>query len=221
MLGRAIGKGLLSIRQVNIRDFAEGKHRKVDDRPFGGGPGMVLMAKPVVEAIRFVKKERSHVVYLSPQGSVLNAKKCEELSQKEHLVLLCGHYEGIDERALVEVDEEISIGDYVLTSGQAAAIVLIDAVSRFVPGVLGHEEAALQDSFADGLLDCPHYTRPAEFEGRRVPDVLLEGAHALIEGWRRKKKLEKTRLVRPDLIEVRDGDEISCRARHEKTPCDF
>ncbi|MCP5470261.1 MAG: tRNA (guanosine(37)-N1)-methyltransferase TrmD [Chlamydiales bacterium] len=220
MLKRAQEKGLLEVRQTNIRDFASGKHKKVDDRPFGGGPGMVLMAEPVLKAIRARRRKNSRVIYLTPQGKRLTAKRCAELAKEEHLVLLCGHYEGIDERVMSEVDEEISIGDYVLTSGQAAAIVVVDAVARFVPGVLGHEEAASQDSFEGSLLDCPHYTRPAEFEGERVPDVLLGGAHALIENWRREKRIEKTRLIRPDLIEVRDGDETCCRARNQEAACD-
>lgn len=204
ILKRAKEKKLLEIGLVDIRDFAEGRHRTVDDRPYGGGPGMVMMAEPVVKAIRSVKSEKSHVIHLSPQGSLLNAAKCRELAAKEHLVLLSGHYEGVDERALIsEVDEEISIGDYVLTNGCIAAIVLVDAVARFVPGVLGHEDAASEDSFEGGLFDCPHYTRPEVFEGQKVPDVLLGGNHKKIAEWRQKAALEKTRRVRPDLLEFK------------------
>ena len=216
MLGRAIERGLISVEQTDIRDFATGKHRLVDDRPFGGGPGMVLMAEPVVKAIRARRKKNSRVVYLSPQGRPLKAKRCRELAEEEHLILLCGHYEGIDERVMEEVDEEISVGDFVLTSGLPAALCLIDSVARFVPAVLGHEEAALQDSFEGGLLDCPHYTRPAVFEGRGVPGVLQSGNHAEIEKWRRGKRVERTRLMRPDLAEVDCGDDIDCgRTRQE------
>lgn len=201
ILKRACELGLLNIRQVQIRDFALDKHRKVDDRPYGGGPGMVLKPEPVSRAIRSVRRKESHVIYLSPQGEKLTAAKCRELSHKEHLILLCGHYEGVDERVLeAEVDEEISIGDYVLTNGALAALVLIDAMARFIPGVLGHEEAAKQDSFEEGILDCPHYTRPEVFEGEAVPQVLLNGDHQEIEKWRKEKALEKTHLVRPDLF---------------------
>lgn len=207
ILKRAQEKGLLDLNLIDIRSFAKGKHAKVDDRPYGGGPGMVLMPEPVCEAIRSVKKDKSHVVYLSPQGEKLTAAKCQELSQKEHLVLLCGHYEGVDERALKEVDEEISIGDYVLTNGCLAAIVLVDAMARFIPGVLGHEEAAGQDSFQDGIFDVPHYTRPEVFEGMAVPEVLKTGNHAEIAKWRRNKALAKTKRVRPDLIIKETEDE--------------
>ncbi len=211
ILKRAKESKLLDIRLVDIRSFAQkkgrAKHAKVDDRPYGGGPGMVLMPEPVCAAIRSVKTEKSHVVYLSPQGKKLTAAKCEELSRKEHLVLLCGHYEGVDERALKEVDEEISIGDYVLTNGCLAAIVLVDALARFIPGVLGHEEAARQDSFQEGMFDAPHYTRPEVFEGMIVPEVLKSGDHAKIAKWRRQRALAKTKRVRPELILKENSDE--------------
>lgn len=201
ILKRARQKGIVDIRLIDIRDFADNRHRKVDDRPFGGGPGMVLMPKPVTEAIRHVKTPGAHVVYLSPQGTLLNAAKSRELSRKEHLILLCGHYEGIDQRVIDnEVDEEISIGDYVLTNGCVAAIVLVDALLRFVPDVLGHEDAASEDSFEKGLLDYPHYTKPREFEGAEVPEVLVQGNHQEIALWRKKQALKKTQLVRPDLL---------------------
>jgi len=201
MLKRAQEKGLIEIAMTDIRDFAEDKHQRVDDRPFGGGPGMVLMPEPLTKAIRSKREERSHVILLSPQGARLTAAKCESLAKMEHLILVCGHYEGVDERVVEqEIDEEISIGDYVLTSGAPAVVVLIDAVSRFVPGVIGHEEAAQQDSFQEGIFDAPHYTRPVEFEGLKVPEVLRGGNHAAIAKWRREKALEKTRKVRPELL---------------------
>ena len=200
MIKRAKQKGLVEINLVDIRAFTQNRYQQVDDRPYGGGPGMVLMAEPVVSAIRNVKSERSHVIYLSPQGKPLTARKSEQLAKKDHLILLCGHYEGVDERALeLEVDEEISIGDYVLTSGAPAAIVLVDAVSRFIPGVIGNEEATRQDSFENGRFDAPIYTRPPVFEGKEVPLVLCQGNHAAIESWRREKAEEKTKRVRPDL----------------------
>lgn len=202
MIGQARKKGILDIRCIDIRDFADNAYRRVDDRPYGGGPGMVLMAPPVAQAIRSVKGPDSRVVYLSPQGALLTASKCRELAGYAHLVLLCGHYEGVDERVLEsDVDEEISIGDYVLTNGCLAAIVLADAVVRFVPGVLGHESAADEDSFECGMLDCPHYTRPVEFEGIAVPEILLSGNHKKIEEWRKMKARDKTRRVRPDLLQ--------------------
>lgn len=201
LLMRAKEKGLLEIRHVDIRDFADDKHRKVDDRPFGGGPGMVLCPTPVAKAIRSREKPHSHVIYLSPQGTLLNAAKCRELSQKEHLILLCGHYEGIDERILQkEIDEEISIGDYVLTNGCAAAIVLVDAVARFIPHVIGHPDAVEEDSFEEGIFDAPHYTRPEVFEGMEVPAVLRGGDHREIQKWRKEEAWKKTRRVRPDLV---------------------
>ena len=201
MMKRARESGYLEIRHTDIRDFSEDKNGRVDDRPFGGGPGMVLCPGPVVKAIRSVRRPKSRVIYLSPQGKLLNAIKSQELATLEHLVLLCGHYEGVDERALEkEVDEEISIGDYVLTNGCAAAIVLIDAMSRFIPGVIGHPEATNEDSFQEGIFDCPHYTRPENFEGTDVPAVLMQGNHREIRKWRNAKAIEKTRRVRPDLV---------------------
>jgi len=201
MVKRAKEAGLLKLQLIDIRDFAENKHRRVDDRPYGGGPGMVLAPEPVVKAILSVKRPTSHVIYLSPQGTPLTAKKCRELAQKEHLILLSGHYEGVDERALKWVDEEISIGDYVLTNGCVASIVLVDAVMRFIPGVIGHPDAVEEDSFQQGLLDGPHFTGPVEFGGEVVPDVLREGNHAKIRQYRLEEAIKKTRRVRPDLME--------------------
>lgn len=201
ILKRAREKGLLSVECVHIRDFAFDKHRTVDDRPYGGGPGMVLKPDPVVRAIRSRKKEGSRVVYLSPQGSLLTAAKCRELANAPHLILLCGHYEGIDERVLeLEVDEEISIGDYVLTNGVLPALVLLDAMARFIPGVVGNAQGVEDDSFEQGVFDHPHYTRPPEFEGQCVPDVLLNGNHQAIEAWRKEKAMAKTLKQRPDLL---------------------
>lgn len=202
MLMRARDAGLLEIRHTDIRDFAEGKHQRVDDRPFGGGPGMVLSPEPVAKAIRSVRRENSRVIYLSPQGNLLTAEKCEQLAKEGHLIALCGHYEGIDERVIEsDVDEEISIGDYVLTSGCPAAIVLIDAVARFIPGVIGHPDAVWEDSFQEGIFDAPHYTGPVVFEGREVPPVLRGGNHGEIAMWRQNQAMKKTRQVRPELLE--------------------
>ena len=203
ILKRAREKGLIEVRCVDIRFFAKGKYKQVDDRPYGGGPGMVLMAKPLLSSIRSVKKKGAKVIYLSPQGSRLTAKKCSLLAKEKHLILLCGHYEGIDERVIdLEVDEEISIGDFVLTSGASAALVLLDAVSRFIPGIIGNEEAVKQDSFENkGFFEAPLFTRPDEIEGKKVPSILLQGNHAKIAAWREKMAYEKTKRVRPDLIE--------------------
>ncbi len=209
ILKRAQDAHLIEIERINIRDYTLERHKKADDRPYGGGPGMVMMAEPVIKAVRAKKEGRlnTKVIYLSPQGVTLNAKMCRELAKEEHLILLCGHYEGIDERAIDSVvDLEISIGDFVLTNGCLAACVLIDAVARFIPGVIGDERAADEDSFEGGLLDFPHYTRPEvlslEFEERKVPEVLLSGNHAEINAWRKKKALEKTKKCRADLYEA-------------------
>ncbi|AHK63294.1 tRNA (guanosine(37)-N1)-methyltransferase TrmD [Chlamydia avium] len=199
ILGRAIKSGLLEIHTRNIRDFGLGKWKQVDDSPFGGS-GMLLMAEPVVRAIRSIKRQDSRVIYLSPQGTLLTAGKGRELARYSHLIFLCGHYEGIDDRALVsEVDEEISIGDYVLTNGGIAALVVIDTLSRFIPGVLGNQDSTELDSLENGLLKGPQYTRPRVFEGKKVPEVLLQGNHQAIAQWRQKESLERTRARRPDL----------------------
>lgn len=202
MLKRAKVKGLLSIDIVDIRDFSQERHRKVDDRPYGGGPGMVMMADPLARAIRSRRRSdvKSRVIYMSPQGRPLTAQKCRELAQLEQLVLVSGHYEGIDQRVLdSDIDEEISIGDYVLTNGSLASIVLVDATARFIPGVLGDEEGASVDSFEEGILDWPHYTRPEVYEDVAVPEVLLGGDHSKVKEWRRQAALKKTKSVRPDL----------------------
>lgn len=204
ILKRAQDLGLLEIRATNIRDFAEDKHKKVDDRPYGGGPGMILMPGPCMRAIRNVKTKQSHVVYLSPQGTPLTAHMCEELAKKTHIILLCGHYEGIDQRVIDgEVNEVISIGDYVLTDGGPAAIVLINALVRFIPGVLGNQKAAYVDSFQEGLLEGPQYTRPENFEGMQVPEILLSGNHEEIKKWKEAQSIKITRQVRPELLGVK------------------
>lgn len=206
LLKRAQEKGLIEIHLTDLRPFGEGKHQRVDERPYGGGPGMLMMPGPLMQAIRSVRKEGGKLIYLSPQGKPMNAALAQELSQEKQLILLCGHYEGIDERVIEEVDEEVSIGDYVLTSGCPAALVLIDAVSRFIPGVLGDERSAVSDTFQEGIFEGPQYTRPEVFEGKRVPEVLITGDHAKIAAWRKQKALEKTREVRPDLLESnKDG----------------
>ncbi len=204
MLMRAREKGILDIRCTDVRDFAENKHGKVDDRPFGGGPGMVMTPGPLARAIRHTRQSpKSHVIYLSPQGSLLNAARCETLAAKEHLIFVCGHYEGIDERVIaLEIDEELSIGDYVLTSGCAAALVAVDAISRFVPGVIGDPDSVREDSFQEGIFDAPQYTRPEIFEGLEVPPILLGGHHAEIQKWRKQEALNKTGRVRPELVKL-------------------
>ncbi len=203
VLGRAIKKGLINVRIINLRDFTTDRHRTTDDRPYGGGPGMVMIPGPLKEAITHAKKDDKDatVILLSPRGEVFDHEISRELSKKEHFILICGRYEGVDERIVKAfVDMELSIGDFVLSGGEPAALVIIDAISRLVPGVLGKEESAKEDSFATGLLEYPHYTRPREFMGMAVPDVLLSGDHKKIEGWRRKEALKITFERRPDLL---------------------
>lgn len=209
IIRRAIENGLISVESINIRDFAINKHGQVDDYPYGGGQGMVMMVEPVYKAIESVKTENSHVVFLSPQGKVLNQKIIKDLSKKEHIVLLCGHYEGIDERIIENyIDEEISIGDYVLTGGEIPAMVLIDSVSRMIYGVLASSEAYEDESHMDGLLEYPQYTRPQEFMGLKVPDVLLSGNHQEIEKYRREMSILQTKKKRPDLFKfIKDKKE--------------
>ncbi|QGT99960.1 tRNA (guanine(37)-N(1))-methyltransferase [Candidatus Syntrophocurvum alkaliphilum] len=207
IVGRAIDKGKIEVETINIRNYALNKHRQVDDYPYGGGSGMVLKADVLISAINDIKKVNSWVIYMSPQGKVLNQKKVKELSEKSHLVVLCGHYEGVDERALTEVDEEISIGDYVLTGGELPALVLTDAVTRLIPGVLGDDNSAIDESFTDYLLEYPHYTRPAEFNGLKVPDILLSGHHENIRLFRKKQSLLRTLIKRPDLLLSKEFDE--------------
>jgi len=208
ILKRAQEKGLLSVGLWNIRDFTEDKHRTADDSPYGGEAGMVMKPEPVVRAAEAVKAKAPDegflTVLLSPQGKLFDHREAERLSREERrIILLCGHYEAVDERVKdLLVDEELSVGDYVLTGGELAALVVIDAAARLVPGVLGDEESAYRDSFGDGLLDHPHYTRPAEFRGRKVPEVLLSGNHDAIWKWRRRESLRATLLKRPDLLQA-------------------
>lgn len=216
VVGRAVERGLLSVHGWNPRDHAEGNYRRVDDRTFGGGPGMVMMIDPLraaISAARAADPAPARVVYLSPQGRRLDQVKVRELASRERLLLLCGRYEGVDERLVqAEVDEELSIGDYVLSGGELAAAVVIDAVARLQEGVLNDAESASQDSFdADGLLDCPHYTKPASHELGDVPEVLLSGNHAEIDRWRRRQALLRTLQRRPDLLETADLDEADRR----------
>ena len=243
IIGRGIRSGLIRVNCVNIRDFAVNKHGQVDDAPYGGGAGMVLMAPPVFDAYRYVLEgigeagdggraplrevspptekpsidkvckqpdrgtQLPPMIYLSPQGRVLTQKIAEEIAAYQEIILLCGHYEGLDERIIEEiVTDEISIGDYVLTGGEPAALVLIDAVSRLVPGVLGKADSSKDESFSDGLLEYPHYTRPPVFRDRAVPEVLLSGHHAQIEAWRKTQSLARTQAKRPDLLSEKVSD---------------
>ncbi|MBK5075059.1 tRNA (guanosine(37)-N1)-methyltransferase TrmD [Budviciaceae bacterium CWB-B4] len=202
--GRAVKNGLLSVTCWSPRDFTHDRHRTVDDRPYGGGPGMLMMVQPLRDAIHTAKAaagEGAKVIYLSPQGRKLDQQGVCELATNQKLILICGRYEGVDERVIqTEVDEEWSIGDYVLSGGELPAMTLIDSVSRFIPGVLGHQMSAEEDSFADGLLDCPHYTRPEVLDDMEVPAVLLSGNHEHIRLWRMKQSLGRTWLRRPELL---------------------
>jgi tRNA (guanine37-N1)-methyltransferase len=232
--GRAINNGIIEVNAVNIRDFSTNKHKKVDDYPYGGGSGMVMMPQPIMDAYKAIlsskvsninipenqinedfknqnfknqnltNNEKPYTIYMSPQGNVLTQKKACELFDKEHIIILCGHYEGIDERIIEEIiDEEISIGDYVLTGGELPALVLIDCISRMVPGVLSSEEAFSEESHFNGLLEYPQYTRPYDYNGKTVPDILLSGHHENIAIWRKKQALERTAIKRPDLLKLK------------------
>ena len=202
LLGKAIADGLVDLRVHDLRDFTEDRHRTVDDESFGGGPGMVMKPEPMFAAVESLGEDRGRVVLLSPAGRRLDRDLVHELVEAPHLTLLCGRYEGVDERVVDGLPaEEVSIGDYVLSGGELPALVLIEAVTRLLPGVIGREESHEQDSFEEGILDHPHYTRPAEFRGMAVPEVLRSGHHAEIQRWRRRAALDKTRRNRPDLLE--------------------
>lgn len=205
IIGRSVAKGLLEIEAHNIRDYTADRHKNVDDTPYGGGMGMILQAQPIYDCFQSLCQTlgtRPHLIYLSPQGKVLTQEKVKELAQMPNLALLCGHYEGVDERVLEAiVDEEISIGDYVLTGGELPALVLTDAVTRMIPGVLANEEAMENESHYNGLLEYPQYTKPAVWNGMAVPEVLLSGHHANIEKWRKEQSLNRTKKRRPDLLE--------------------
>lgn len=208
IIGKAKEKKLIKINLVNIRDFSKDKHKKVDDTPYGGGAGMVMRPDVVYDAYDSVKTENTKVIYMTPQGKKLDQQKVEELSKEKHIILLCGHYEGIDQRVIDEiVDEEISIGDYVLTGGELPAMVVIDSVSRYIEGVL-KDNSIKEESFSEGLLEYPQYTRPEIFRGNKVPDILLTGHHENIDKWRRKQSLKTTLQKRPDLLDNVNLSEI-------------
>ncbi len=200
VISKAIEKGIIKVNIHNLRDYSTDKHKKVDDRPFGGGAGMVFMIEPVYNALKALKDKHSHTILLSPSGELFKQKKAKELSLKKKIIIICPRYEGIDERVKAFVDDEISIGDYILTGGETAALVLIEAISRYVKGVVGKEESIKNESFENGVFDYPQYTQPREFLGMKVPDVLLSGNHKLIEEWRKKKAYELTIKRRKDLI---------------------
>jgi tRNA (guanine37-N1)-methyltransferase len=199
IVGRARSEGYLELGFSNPRDFAEDRHRTVDDKPYGGGTGMVMMAEPVYRAIKKVKKKGSFVILLTPKGRRFDQKVALELAKKKHLIFVCGHYEGIDERITPLADMELSIGDYVLTGGEPAAVAVIDSVTRLIPGVLKKDDATVNETFTDGLLEAPHYTRPGVWRGKKVPEALLSGNHKLIAGWRREMAEKLTAASRPDL----------------------
>ena len=202
ILGRAAEKNLIDIRLTDIREYTKNKHRKVDDYPFGGGQGMVMMPQPIFDALRGIKAEGKKILYMSPRGRVLDKAKIQELSQLSELVILCGHYEGVDQRVIDYWDmEEVSIGDYILTGGELPAMVLVDSVARLIPGVLSGEDSAMEESVYSGLLEYPQYTQPREYEDIPVPEILLSGHHKNIDLWRFEKSLELTRKVRPDMFE--------------------
>lgn len=205
MLGRAEKAGILEIREVDIRAYSKNKHHNTDDAPFGGGAGMVMLAQPICDAVRHLRSQgyTGKCIYMSPRGKTLTQQKVVELAQEENFILLCGHYEGVDQRAIdAVVDEELSLGDFVLTGGELAAMAVCDAVARYVPGVLGSSDSTDEESFTGGLLEYPQYTRPREFEGVEAPEVLLNGDHAKIRAWRRRQALLATAKMRPDLFET-------------------
>ncbi len=206
IIGRAMEAGLLQIKAINIRDFTQSKHKKVDDYPYGGGAGMVMQAQPIYDAYMSVVEElgyRPRTIYLTPQGPTFHQKMAKELALEKDLVFLCGHYEGVDERVLEEiVTDYVSIGDYVLTGGELPAMVMMDAISRMVPGVLTNEESGETESFSGNLLEYPQYSRPEEWMGKKVPEVLLSGHHKNIEKWRLEQSIERTKKVRPDMYEA-------------------
>lgn len=201
IIARGVDNGLIEVNSLDLRRWADGKHRETDDRPFGGGAGMVMKPEPLFSAVEEIAEQSSTVIYMAPDGEKLTTSICKELAQEKHIVVLSGHYEGVDQRVRDNlVSREISVGDYVLTNGTLSASILIDAVSRHIPGMLGDEDSLKDESFEDQLLAFPQYTRPAEFRGMKVPDVLLSGNHSQISKWRESKRLEKTQRLRPDLL---------------------
>ena len=222
IIGRAVENNIIKIGATDIRDFSTNKHLKVDDYPYGGGAGMVMQPEPVYKAYEHVRKDMQgsvRVLYMTPQGKRFDHEMSRELAKEDNLIFLCGHYEGIDERALEKiVTDYVSIGDYVLTGGELPAMVVIDAVSRLVPGVLNNKESAETESFENGLLEYPQYTRPVEFEGMRVPDILLSGHHGNVDAWRLEKSVERTKKYRPDLYEayVKEQESLQDKKKHKK-----
>jgi tRNA (guanine37-N1)-methyltransferase len=208
MMKRASEKGLLEFQTVNFRQFGKGKHQQVDDTPYGGGAGMLLKPEPIFEAIQQIEerdpKTKKRIILMDPAGKPFSQEMAEEFSKEEHLVFICGHYEGYDERIRTLVTDEVSLGDYVLTGGELASMVMMDATVRLIPGVLGNQLSALEDSHSSGLLEHPHYTRPPEYNGMQVPEVLMNGNHQLIEEWRHKESLKRTYQRRPDMLEKRE-----------------
>lgn len=218
ILGRAREQGLIDVRVTDIRPYSASKHHNTDDYPFGGGAGMVMMAQPIIAAMADARKQypSARRIYLGPRGKKLTTSLARELSREKELILLCGHYEGVDQRALDAcVDEEISIGDYILTGGEPAAMVLVDCVSRFIPGVLGSAESPEEESFEGGLLEYPQYTRPRDLDGMEVPEILLNGDHAKIKAWRRRESLKATLRFRPDLLETATLDKNDLKMLEE------
>ena len=216
IIGRAVENNIVEINSTNIRDFSKNKHKKVDDYPFGGGAGMVMSPEPIDRCFEHIMSEgvidrsKCRTIYMSPRGQQLTQKKVQELTQYEDLIILCGHYEGVDQRAVdMLIDEEISIGDYILTGGELGAMVVVDATARLIDGVLNKEESHMDESFSDGLLEYPHYTRPREYKGLEVPEVLLSGNHSMIDQWRFEKSLEITSQRRPDLFKMFDFTKLS------------
>lgn len=212
ILGRACEKGILQFQFINIRDFSNDKHKKVDDYPFGGGPGMVMMADPIFGALHSIGAQGKKILYMSPRGKTLDKEKIQELAEEEELTILCGHYEGVDQRALDYFDmEEVSIGDYILTGGELPAMVLIDTVARLIPGVLASEDSATEESIYSGLLEYPQYTKPRSYQGMDVPEVLVSGNHKLIYLWKFEQSLRLTKELRPDLFEdfVKNSKELT------------
>ena len=202
ILGRACEKGIITFNFINIRDFSNDKHKKVDDYPFGGGPGMVMMADPIFGALNSIDARGKKILYMSPRGNILDQTKIQQLAEEEELTILCGHYEGVDQRVLDHFDmEEVSIGDYILTGGELPAMVLIDTVARLIPGVLAGEDSATEESIYSGLLEYPQYTKPRSYEGMDVPEILVGGNHKLIYLWKFEQSLRLTRELRPDLFE--------------------
>jgi len=201
IIGRAVENNYFQLEYVNLRDFSENKHKKVDDYPYGGGPGMLIKPEPMFKALDAIKKDNSYIIYLSPKGNLFTQKKAKELLSKEHIILIAGHYEGIDQRIIDKyVDEEISMGDYVLTSGELPVLMIVDAVGRLLPGVLGSDESAIDESHSNNLLEYPQYTRPESYLDMDVPEMLLSGHHKKIEEWRKYKAIEITLQRRPDMI---------------------